>query len=85
MDYPMPSVESISNSLEALSGFLLTTDGESWTLRNKDKKVLWVTAGGDQQENLKRMIVVCMSQVAKKLDSYEEWPYRGATPFCFML
>lgn len=72
MDYPMPSVESISNSLEALSGFLLTTDGESWTLRNKDKKVLWVTAGGDQQENLKRMIVVCMSQVAKKLDSYEE-------------
>ncbi len=69
MDYPMPSAVAISNSLQAIGDYKLTTDGESWSLVNKAGKTLWVAAGGDQQENLKRMIVVSLNQVAKKLDS----------------
>ena len=71
MNYPMPSAVAISNSLQALGDYKLTTDGTQWALVNKAGKTLWVAAGGDQEENLKRMIVVCINQVAKKLDSYE--------------
>lgn len=72
MDYPTPSIQSISNSLQALDGFRLSTNGTHWSLVNKDGKTLWCAGGMDQEESMRTLLVVALNQTAKRLESYEE-------------
>ena len=72
MDYPMPSVVAISNSLQALGDYKLTTNGTHWSLVNKAGKTIWTGGGADQEESMRTLLVVALNQTAKRLESYEE-------------
>ncbi len=70
--YPTPSIQSISNSLQALDGFRLSTNGTHWSLVNKAGKTIWTGGGADQEESMRTLLVVALNQTAKRLESYEE-------------
>ncbi|MAC71285.1 MAG: hypothetical protein CMP84_13925 [Gammaproteobacteria bacterium] len=67
----MPSVQSISSSLQALDGFRLKTDGTKWSLINRDGKTVWTGGGMNQEESMRTLLVVALNQTAKRLESYE--------------